>query len=119
MSLLTYEDARPWARSIKTRVTKREMPPWNLDPTVGIIHKLRRSRPSLACDLIEPLRCTVELTVVRHLDDLQEPKRLALMTGGHFDPYLDQFSLAEGAATEWFCEHLGDPLRRSSIVRRS
>ena len=36
MSLLTYEDARPWARSIKTRVAKREMPPWNLDPTVGI-----------------------------------------------------------------------------------
>ena len=36
MSLLTFEDARPWARSIKTRVTKREMPPWNLDPTVGI-----------------------------------------------------------------------------------
>ena len=36
MSLLTFEDVRPWARSIKTRVTKREMPPWNLDPTVGI-----------------------------------------------------------------------------------
>ncbi len=36
MSLLSYEDARPWARSIKTRVGKREMPPWNLDPTVGI-----------------------------------------------------------------------------------
>src|SRR5499427_9909680 len=35
-SLLTYEDARPWARSIKNRVSKREMPPWNLDPTVGI-----------------------------------------------------------------------------------
>src|SRR5262245_45747946 len=36
MSLLTYEDARPWARAIKTRVSRREMPPWNLDPTVGI-----------------------------------------------------------------------------------
>ena len=36
MSLLTYDDARPWARSIKNRVSKREMPPWNLDPTVGI-----------------------------------------------------------------------------------
>src|SRR5262245_65148504 len=35
-SLLTYEDARPWARSIKNRVSRREMPPWNLDPTVGI-----------------------------------------------------------------------------------
>lgn len=36
MSLLSFEDVRPWARSIKTRVTRREMPPWNLDPTVGI-----------------------------------------------------------------------------------
>jgi hypothetical protein len=35
-----------------------------------------------------------------------EPKRLALMPGGHFDPYLDQFPLAAAAATEWFREHL-------------
>ena len=28
MSLLTYQDARPWARSIKTKVAGREMPPW-------------------------------------------------------------------------------------------
>jgi hypothetical protein len=36
MSLMTYEDARPWARSIKTRVAAREMPPWHLDRHVGI-----------------------------------------------------------------------------------
>src|SRR5262245_16013599 len=36
MSLLTYNDARPWARSIKERVVKREMPPWFLDKTIGI-----------------------------------------------------------------------------------
>jgi len=36
MSLITYQDARPWARSIKARVTAREMPPWHLDKTVGI-----------------------------------------------------------------------------------
>src|SRR5215208_5689598 len=34
MSLMTYEDARPWARSIRNRVTKREMPPWTLDKNV-------------------------------------------------------------------------------------
>ena len=28
MSLTTYEDARPWLRSIKQRVTARTMPPW-------------------------------------------------------------------------------------------
>jgi mono/diheme cytochrome c family protein len=35
MSLLTYEDARPWARSIKQRVAAREMPPWFADPQFG------------------------------------------------------------------------------------
>src|SRR5881394_2696652 len=36
MSLITYEDARPWARSIKQRVEARQMPPWHVDRTVGI-----------------------------------------------------------------------------------
>ena len=35
MSLLTYEEARPWARSIKDRVTQRQMPPWHLDRSIG------------------------------------------------------------------------------------
>jgi hypothetical protein len=29
MPLMTYEQTRPWARSIKQRVTLREMPPWH------------------------------------------------------------------------------------------
>ncbi len=29
MSLLTYDDARPWARSIMEEVLERRMPPWN------------------------------------------------------------------------------------------
>jgi hypothetical protein len=36
MSLLTYQDARPWARSIKQKVTAREMPPWYIDRHIGI-----------------------------------------------------------------------------------
>jgi hypothetical protein len=35
MSLLTFEDARPWARSIKQKVVAREMPPWGADPAIG------------------------------------------------------------------------------------
>jgi len=38
MSLMTFEEARPWARSIKARVAARQMPPWNIDKTVGIQH---------------------------------------------------------------------------------
>jgi hypothetical protein len=36
MSLVTYEDVRPWARAIQQRVASRDMPPWHLDKTVGI-----------------------------------------------------------------------------------
>src|SRR5713226_3925058 len=36
MSLITYQDARPWARSMKERVAARQMPPWHLDKTVGV-----------------------------------------------------------------------------------
>ena len=36
MSLITYEDSRPWARSIRDRVVTRKMPPWFIDKTVGV-----------------------------------------------------------------------------------
>jgi hypothetical protein len=36
MSLITYEDARPWARSMKQRVITRQMPPWHIDMSVGV-----------------------------------------------------------------------------------
>ena len=36
MSLQTYADSRPWARSIKNRVESRQMPPWHIDKSVGI-----------------------------------------------------------------------------------
>ena len=38
MSLITYQEARPWARSIKERVATRQMPPWHIDKTVGVQH---------------------------------------------------------------------------------
>lgn len=80
---------------------------WNclgagLDPSIGLIHKLRRGRPSLACDLIEPLRCCVELTVARNLNDLVEPARM----GGHF---------AEMLETKF--QYLGHGFRLRSIIR--
>lgn len=35
MSLLSYKESRPWARSIKEKVLAREMPPWSPDPAHG------------------------------------------------------------------------------------
>jgi hypothetical protein len=36
MSFMTYEETRPWAKSIKQRVVTRQMPPWHIDETVGV-----------------------------------------------------------------------------------
>jgi len=35
MSLLTYENARPWAKAIKAAVLSKMMPPWFADPHYG------------------------------------------------------------------------------------
>jgi hypothetical protein len=42
MSLLTYKDARPWARAIATQVKNGTMPPWHADPAVGHFSNARR-----------------------------------------------------------------------------
>src|SRR5213594_4106065 len=36
MSLITYQDARPWAKAIRERVITRQMPPWHIDRSVGV-----------------------------------------------------------------------------------
>jgi hypothetical protein len=36
MSLISFQEARPWARSIKERVAARQMPPWHIDRSVGV-----------------------------------------------------------------------------------
>jgi hypothetical protein len=42
MTLLTYEDARPWAKAIKAKVVAREMPPWGADSETSF--KMRNDR---------------------------------------------------------------------------
>ena len=50
MSLVTYEETRPWARSIKQRVAQREMPPWYIERNIGI--QRFEDDPSLSDDEI-------------------------------------------------------------------
>jgi hypothetical protein len=42
MSLISYEDARPWARAIKTKTTAKQMPPWFADPDYGLFANERK-----------------------------------------------------------------------------
>ena len=58
MSLVTYEEVRPWVRSIKGRIAARQMPPWHIDRTVGI-QKFKNDRSLTDAELD---------TVVRWID---------------------------------------------------
>jgi len=42
MPLLTYDNARPWAKAIKASVLSRKMPPWLADPQYGHFSNDRR-----------------------------------------------------------------------------
>src|SRR6185295_2160039 len=56
MSLVSYEEVRPWAKSVRLKVASREMPPWGADSRYG---KFRDDR-SLTADQID--------TIVRWVD---------------------------------------------------
>jgi hypothetical protein len=56
MPLLTYQEVRPWARSIKEAVLTRKMPPWFADP--GVQHY--QNDPTLSSTEIEMLRVWVD-----------------------------------------------------------
>jgi hypothetical protein len=58
MSLMTFQEARPWARSMKERVSSRQMPPWHIDKSVGI--QSFKNDMSLSDDQID--------TIVRWVD---------------------------------------------------
>ena len=89
MSLKTYAEARPWARSIKARVADRQMPPWHIDKTVGI-QKFKNDR-SLSDDQIA--------TIVRWVDNgapqgdpkaMPAPKQWPEDQGWNFAPLFGQ-----------------------------
>lgn len=45
MSLLSYQEARPWAKSIRAQVLAGTMPPWHADPRYGDFENDRRLTP--------------------------------------------------------------------------
>ena len=85
MSLMTYEEARPWARAIKQRVVKREMPPWSADSPAGMF----KNDPRLSQNDIDTIAAWVDggraegqrprhaegAAVHRGLDDRQAGRR--------------------------------------------
>jgi hypothetical protein len=83
------------------------------------VRSTRWSRMYAPGDFVERVSPTPFLMVVADRDHIAvtdlalkaygralESKRLVMIKGGHFDPYLDQFEAASHAAIEWFKAHL-------------
>ncbi|MGD1094159.1 MAG: cytochrome c [Bryobacteraceae bacterium] len=74
MSLVSYEEARPWAKSIRERVITRQMPPWHIDQTIGV-HEFKNDM-SLSKDQISTIAKWVEAGAPRGEDkDMPPPKQ--------------------------------------------
>jgi hypothetical protein len=79
MSLVSYQDARPWARSIKDRVSTRQMPPWHIDRSVGV-QKFKNDM-SLSDEQIQTIVAWVDQGAVQgNVADLPKPKPVATDT---------------------------------------
>ena len=52
MPLLTYEQARPWAKAIKGKILAREMPPWGADAGIGEFRNARALSESELATLV-------------------------------------------------------------------
>jgi hypothetical protein len=76
MSLRTFDEVRPWARSIKQKVLAREMPPWFADAAPGVFS----NDPRLTPEQIDTIARWVDGGVVRG-NPADEPKLPALTDG--------------------------------------
>ena len=106
MSLLTYEETRPWARSIKDRVSTRKMPPWFIDRHVG--PQEFKADKSLSDDEIATIVQWVDSGAPRgNPDDLPPPIVFDDMNRWHISepdwivPIPEPF-VVEAAAPDWW-----------------
>jgi fermentation-respiration switch protein FrsA (DUF1100 family) len=112
-SALPTPDSWTWF----TETGKTRAPSWKNEVTLRTVEMLGEYEPAAYIARISP---TPLLLVVAREDHLtpahlaidayeraREPKRLAILPGGHFDAYVDGFGVASAPARDWFVEHLG------------
>jgi mono/diheme cytochrome c family protein len=87
MSLVAYEDARPYARSIKTRTAARAMPPWHVERNIGI--QKFKDDPSLTDAEIATIGAWVDQGAPKgNMADMPAPKQFDADDMWHFKPDL-------------------------------
>ncbi len=96
--------------------TRRFAPAWRNEVTSRSVEMARAYEPGAYVSKIGPVPLLMivathdtlaptELALAAYERAL-EPKKLVLLSGGHFAPYLEAFDKASAAARDWFVEHL-------------
>src|SRR5438270_487970 len=119
MSLITYQDARPWARSIKERVASHQMPPWHIDKTRIASGPNRRRFDD--DDLVNRRPQLMEWAIGKG-DDLYRPGTGKLMVPGEkiaWDQHIHAVGEEITGGSEvgvWFYKKGEEPKKRSYLV---
>jgi mono/diheme cytochrome c family protein len=110
MALLTYEDARKYARRIKTKVSERLMPPWHIDKTVGI-QEFKNDRSLSDKEIATIVRWVDEGTPAGDPKDMPKPVDLRPSDEWQYTPLYGQpdlviksppYTLAPRTQDKWF-----------------
>ncbi|WCN37648.1 alpha/beta hydrolase [Aneurinibacillus uraniidurans] len=91
-------------------------PGWRNEVTLRSVEFSRSYEPGIYVSRISPTPLLMivgendyvtptDLALEAYENALQ-PKRLALLSGGHFDPYLNHFEQSSTEAVKWFSQHL-------------
>jgi fermentation-respiration switch protein FrsA (DUF1100 family) len=111
-SSLPTADSYSWF----TETGASRAPSWRNEVTLRSVEMFWEYEPGAYIQWVSPTPLLMVVAAGDHLTvcDLAieayeralEPKKLVVLSGGHFDAYVADFDAASGAAADWFREHL-------------
>lgn len=113
LAALPTADSYQWF----TETGSTRAPAWKNEVTLRTVEMLMEYEPGSYVERISPTPLLMIIGAYDHVaiaDEAfatfnlaREPKKLVILPGGHFEPYVGPgFKLASGAARNWFVQHL-------------
>jgi dienelactone hydrolase len=111
-SALPTADSYEWF----TETGATRAPSWRNEVTLRSVEMCWEDEPGAYIQGVSPTpllmvvaagdHLTVCVLAIEEYEQAREPKKLVVLSGGHFDAYVADFAAASGAAAGWFTEHL-------------
>jgi fermentation-respiration switch protein FrsA (DUF1100 family) len=99
-----------------TETARTRAPAWRNEVTLRTVEMLMEYEPGTYIERVSPTPLLMIIAAGDHLAVADEafaayhralePKQLVILTGGHFEAYVEDFERASGAARDWFVQHL-------------